>query len=45
MMSQLVTLVTSGAVLLAVPAATYIFSADPERRSRALRLLQLLLRR
>ena len=33
------------AVILAVPAALYLFSRDTSRRTRALRLLRLLLRR
>ncbi|GAA0964887.1 hypothetical protein GCM10009555_003080 [Acrocarpospora macrocephala] len=31
--------------LIAVTAATYLYSADPGRRARALRLLRMLLRR
>ncbi|MBB5138732.1 hypothetical protein HNP84_008490 [Thermocatellispora tengchongensis] len=38
-------LVAVSAVLLTTPAVIYMFSADPGRRSRALRLLRLLLRR
>jgi len=45
MLSQLTALVTASAVLLTIPAAIYMFSADSGRRSRALRLLRLLLRR
>ncbi|WP_182906199.1 hypothetical protein [Microbispora sp. H13382] len=45
MLPHLTALVTASAVLLSVPAATYMFSADSGRRSRALRLLRLLLLR
>lgn len=39
LLPHLTALVLASAVLLALPAVIYIFSADSRRRSRALRLL------
>ncbi|MEZ0071265.1 hypothetical protein [Planotetraspora sp. GP83] len=44
-LTQLADLGTIGALLVATPAVVYLFSAKPDRRARALRVLRLLLRR
>ncbi|MEU1723320.1 hypothetical protein [Nonomuraea sp. NPDC005692] len=45
MLPHLAALVVTSAALVTLPAMIYMFSADSGRRSRALRLLRLLLRR